>query len=176
MLRRTLREGERLDASKASQTLLHLSRIGNSGKTIGECSSRFDQFCWESRPHANHLNIRSRLKLQSRGRRGGHALRAISTKKILHPLLLPHLLFAHIYATAKNRFNQLFVGGVGDMAAALEAFWSEVERRNDPRLKDHPMTRKRQWKRRAIPLAIHGDAVPVVAVGKHGTKSLDGIS
>ena len=32
------------------------------------------------------------------------------------------------------------------------------------------------WRRKAIPFAVHGDAVPVVAVGKAGTKSLDCVS
>ena len=32
------------------------------------------------------------------------------------------------------------------------------------------------WRRSAIPILLHGDAVPVVNVGRTGTKSLDCIS
>ena len=48
--------------------------------------------------------------------------------------------------------------------------------RGDPRLANHPMTRRPGWKRKAIPFAIHGDSVPVACVGRAGTKSLDCVS
>ena len=61
-------------------------------------------------------------------------------------------------------------------ADRLQVFWSEVIRRQDPRMKEHPMCAKADWMRRAIPIVIHGDAVPVVKVGKPGTKSFDCLS
>eukprot|EP00972_Heterocapsa_arctica_P083287 12272700-Heterocapsa_arctica.AAC.1 len=35
------------------------------------------------------------------------------------------------------------------------------------------MARRADWATLAVPMALHGDAVPVLAVGKAGTKSLD---
>ena len=66
--------------------------------------------------------------------------------------------------------------GPGGTKDTLVEFWTEVEARGDPRLHDHPMCRRPGWKSLAIPIAIHGDAVPVIAVGKAGTQSMDNIS
>eukprot|EP00974_Lingulodinium_polyedra_P004975 467644-Lingulodinium_polyedra.AAC.1 len=38
------------------------------------------------------------------------------------------------------------------------------------------MVRRPEWRHHAIPVMLHGDAVPVVGVGKAGTKSMDNIS
>ena len=35
------------------------------------------------------------------------------------------------------------------------------------------MAQRQEWSVRAVPLALHGDAVPVVSIGKPGCKSLD---
>ena len=47
-----------------------------------------------------------------------------------------------------------------------------IERR-DPRIRFHPMCKLKHWMRRAIPISVHADAVPCVAVGKHGTRSFE---
>jgi len=57
-----------------------------------------------------------------------------------------------------------------------EPFWEGVVRRGDPRLDGHSMCGRPDWKKFAIPYAIHGDAVPVTRVGKAGTASCDVVS
>eukprot|EP00969_Alexandrium_andersonii_P100997 4455910-Alexandrium_andersonii.AAC.1 len=56
---------------------------------------------------------------------------------------------------------------------ALVKFWQTVAERGDPRLAHHPMVRLPDWASRAIPIAIHGDAVPCTGVGKSSSKSWD---
>ena len=58
----------------------------------------------------------------------------------------------------------------------LEEFWTEVQHRKDPRIENHPMTKRPNWKRFAVPLLLHGDDVPVVKVGKPGTVKLHNCS
>ena len=40
----------------------------------------------------------------------------------------------------------------------LESFWNRV-RPDDPRLANNPMVGKADWRRRAIPLVLHGNAM-----------------
>ena len=66
------------------------------------------------------------------------------------------------------------MGSTEDNACnTLAQFWSAVDGRGDPRLASHPMQENATWKSTYIPMAMHGDAVPVVKVGKAGTKSFD---
>ena len=94
---------------------------------------------------------------------------------MLRSHFLHHLLFAHLLNISKELFNFKFLGRNGG-PDKLEDFWTDVERRGDPRLLNHPMKRRPRWKRRAIPITVHVDGVPVIAVGKSGTKSLDNLS
>ena len=41
---------------------------------------------------------------------------------------------------------------------------------DNPQLKDHPVLYRRDWKRRAIPLVLHGDGVPLTGIGKSWSK------
>ena len=65
------------------------------------------------------------------------------------------------------------LGPVQGRASRLKEFWDTVEANADPRLTNHPMTRQDVWKERAIPLSIHGDAVPVIRVGRKGAASME---
>ena len=58
----------------------------------------------------------------------------------------------------------------------MNMFWQEAEERKDPRfaeLQKSEIVQRPDWKNKTVPLSIHGDAVPVIQVGKPGTKSLD---
>ncbi len=46
-------------------------------------------------------------------------------------------------------------------------------RRKDPRIRLHPMARRQRWAETCVPISLHGDAVPCIAVGKAGSRSLD---
>eukprot|EP00969_Alexandrium_andersonii_P124608 5507405-Alexandrium_andersonii.AAC.1 len=91
------------------------------------------------------------------------------------PILLPHEVFAHWYHTHRDVFNKLYLGEC-QAAAQRKGFWKELLARNDPRLEQHPMRDRASWDEFAIPLALHGDGVPVLQVGKPGTKSLETFS
>ena len=89
-------------------------------------------------------------------------------------MMLPHEVFAHWYSKDRAAFNDIFMGGkIGEDPATVEGFWREVIRRRDPRIKNHEMANREDWLRRAIPISLHGDAVPVIRPGKAGSKSLD---
>lgn len=85
------------------------------------------------------------------------------------PFYFPHLVIAHMFSTDRQQFDEFMLRGNPN---ELEKFWSEIEARKDPRLDDHPMKRRPEWKYKAVPILIHGDDVPVVKVGKPGTASL----
>ena len=85
--------------------------------------------------------------------------------------LLPHEQFHHTYTHKFSKFVETYLGGDVNQ---VQKFWDGVELRRDPRLADHPMLRYHpMWRTRGVPLSFHGDAVPCLAVGKAGTKSLD---
>eukprot|EP00972_Heterocapsa_arctica_P109631 16139357-Heterocapsa_arctica.AAC.1 len=62
---------------------------------------------------------------------------------------------------------------LGGRPEIVRTFWEGVVERRDGRLRLHPMARRADWATLAVPIALHRDAVPVLAVGKAGTKSLD---
>lgn len=78
-----------------------------------------------------------------------------------HPILLPHELFASMYAHHKEQFVSLLCGGSTDN---IGRFWTAMS--------DHPsyvgsvLSQRTDHKHRAIPLGIHGDGVVVNGVGK----------
>jgi hypothetical protein len=87
-------------------------------------------------------------------------------------MMLPHTTFSHLFSHHRDKFNFKFIG-IGPSDDKLHSFWSEVVARKDPRIIRHPMCTRPNWTRRAIPIALHGDAVPVFGVGRPTTKSLD---
>jgi hypothetical protein len=84
--------------------------------------------------------------------------------------LLPHVHFAHLYTNHRAVFDLQMLGGRPEV---VKTFWGGVLQRRDPRARLHPMAVRENWDALAVPIALHGDAVPVIAVGKAGTKSLD---
>ena len=88
------------------------------------------------------------------------------------PFLPPRLLARQLFTKNRERFDKLFLGGHGD-GSALEQFWKSAAKAKDPRLATHPMIAKPNWQRRAIPISLHGDAVPAIGVGKAHSRSYD---
>jgi len=81
-------------------------------------------------------------------------------------LLWPHMLFYTIYTFFQDAWNARIMPSED----ALEAFWNSQHQH--PNLPGHPMTRVPGWKRKAVPIAIHGDQVPVTGCGKTWAKSM----
>ena len=79
-------------------------------------------------------------------------------------MLLPHETFAAIYANYGPAFNTYVLGAPGRM----KAFWDSVELH--PALEGHWVKKQPGWKTKYVPVAAHGDEVPVVGVGKVWSK------
>jgi hypothetical protein len=80
--------------------------------------------------------------------------------------LLPHLMLASLYEDFHDSWEKL----ICPSADALQAFWDT--QRGHPGLPGNPLTRRRDWQRRAVPISIHGDGVPVTGVGRSWSKSM----
>ena len=85
-------------------------------------------------------------------------------------VFLPHEMFAFLYSNHLDDFKNKFFGGRPNY---LIDFWSELERRRDPRLQGHPMKATPNWKSVMIPISWHGDGVPTLAAGKSTAKSFE---
>ena len=91
-------------------------------------------------------------------------------QKVAFPIMVPHFVVSHLFNNHRRTFDYKLLGiGEGDLTDKLHFFWTEVVRRKDPRIIRHPMSERERWTRRAIPIAFHGDAVPVIAVGRSNT-------
>ena len=78
-------------------------------------------------------------------------------------MLLPHVAFATIYSHYSNYFYDKVID-----PDLHQQFWAEVPDREG-------VLQGRDF-RRAIPISLHGDAVPVTGAGKSWSKSLDILS
>ena len=97
-----------------------------------------------------------------------------AVQNIEQAMFLPHVQFAHMWNDRKDMFDEVMLGGGDHPASTPARFWTELEARKDPRLLGHDeMTSRASWRDFGIPLSVHGDAVPCIAVGRAGTRSLD---
>ena len=150
-------------------TLKKLMSLGTNGRHPGNIAKQLVTWLGEPQFVAT-TNFPIRVKVTKA--RGGR----MSITTLDSPFLLPHLIFAHMYRNTNNKFREKFLGPEVGREARLEHYWSEVERLGDPRLHDHPMTKIANWKTRCVPIAVHGDGVPVIRVGRAGSASLEAIS
>lgn len=75
-------------------------------------------------------------------------------------MLLPHEMFACLYRNYKKVWSTAVVPSV----ERVQKFWRAM--RLHPQMRDHPMTSSPQWESWTVPIAVHGDGVPVTGVGK----------
>ena len=87
--------------------------------------------------------------------------------------MLPHIYFADLYQNHRDEFNNVMLGAVRGHGPRQTEFWEGVIARRDPRVQFHPMCTRPGWKNLAVPISLHGDAVPCIQVGRAGSKSLD---
>jgi hypothetical protein len=80
-------------------------------------------------------------------------------------LFLPHSWFSCMYHEYPESFKQR----IAPDHETIERFWREM--RNHPQLAGHPVLERPQGNRWAVPISIHGDAVPVTGKGKSWGKS-----
>ena len=86
---------------------------------------------------------------------------------ILQFFSLPHVALAHMYNECRTHFNDIVCGG----RDALYNFWhSQI---GNPQFECLSMRSLRDLWGKTVPIAIHGDAVPCVGVGKSWGKKFD---
>ena len=86
---------------------------------------------------------------------------------VLQAVLLPHILFSNIY----HQYAATWRKSVCPSEDVLERFWTDMVDSGNPNVRG-VLTRRRNWKRRCVPLAVHGDGVPVTGVGKGWTQTV----
>ena len=84
---------------------------------------------------------------------------------MLQKVMLPHVMFANIFHYYKDAWSTR----VCDSLNRLASFWDAMA--GTPLLADHPVTRIDGYSRRAVPISLHHDGVPVVGCGKAWGKT-----
>ena len=155
-----------ISGDRANPTLKRIASLGASGKFPNNCHAELLKYLGEPSTPAPMLHkvALQRLKIST--------ARPDEIVEVDQPIFLPHVMFAHYYNNDRDRFNELFLGPFAD-PKTIESFWGELEKRKDDRLVDHPVKEDPAWRRCTIPLAFHGDGVPVLQVGKANTKSIE---
>ena len=80
--------------------------------------------------------------------------------------LLPHELFAALYTEHPAAFRHSLLPNPDD----VPAWWDAVQ--EHPQMQRHPVKDRADYKTRCLPLALHGDDVPVHGIGKGWTSKL----
>lgn len=133
--------------------LLQLSRLGSAGKYPNHCHRDF----LEANTGQTLLYPSFEFEVEL----------AEPVGKTTQEILLPHEMFSAIYHSYPCTWNKLMVDGGED---ALEEFWSTQD--EHPTMQNNPIKERANYKRKCIPLALHGDEVPVVGKGKVWSKSV----
>ena len=89
----------------------------------------------------------------------------ISTADV--PIFQPH----ETMSTLHDHHPEVFKQRVVQSPEALHRFWDDME--DHPQLTDHLVRLRRDWKRPAISLCLHGDGVPLTGIGKSWSKFMD---
>ena len=148
----------------ADQDLKAMSLLGNSGQDPGNINNQLKNLLGRpSNPPPKTVQVPMQISKPAKGKP--------AVQNVAFPYLAPHDTVSHLYERYPQEFNRKFFGGQD--RSVLKKCWDETEKRNDPRLANHPLKKRKGWKTRCIPLMLHGDAVPCTAVGKAGSKSFD---
>lgn len=83
----------------------------------------------------------------------------------------PHIVFHALYERGRDTFDTIFIGGE---SRRLEMFWDQMQ--DHPSMQDHPLNQRSDFSQKCIPIEIHFDAVPVVAIGRKAQQSVNGYS
>ena len=151
-----------------SSSLRAVASLGSWGKHQGNINRELIRFLGEPDP-PKPLIVDMPIRIAKPGRLPVAAETATG-------VLLPHVEFATTYQKHRDVFDRFMLGIGPEAAGSLPEFWQGCLDRGDPRLAGHPMRARQDWQSTAVPIALHGDAVPCIAVGKPGTKSMDCIS
>ena len=147
-----VREGTPIDLDP----LATLSSLGGHGTYPNHCSGEL-----HNKISGVHLSPLTLSKIWTTNVNGLHPTQREQ------PLILPHVLFADMY----NKYPAAFAKRVCPSRERLLEFWDAMA--DNPQLMEHPVTTRPNYKTRAVPISLHGDAVPVTGVGKAWSRSLD---
>lgn len=85
-------------------------------------------------------------------------------------VLLPHEMFSCIYSS----YQHVWKTAVAPSVEKVQKFWRAM--RQHPQLFQHPLRLVENWDSLTIPLALHGDGVPITGVGKVWSKIMTNYS
>lgn len=86
-------------------------------------------------------------------------------------IMLPHILFSCLY----HKFPSLFKDLIVDGRDTLRAFWRS--QRANPQLVNHPIVENPEdYRCSAVPIALHGDGVVMVGLGRKWARASDVLS
>lgn len=142
-------------------SIQQLAQLGNWGAHTGNINRELKHWFGEPTiPKAKMVTVPLATQKPSTGE--------TMTKDNQFQILLPHEIISHVYHNHPTLFSSLYIGECNeqDTPDKLDEFWTTVEARQDPRLLGHPMKSTMGWKRKYVPLSLHGDAVPVTKTGK----------
>ena len=162
------RAGVRDPTTHGNPCIRALAMMGNRGRSPQNIQRDLLLFLGEpSIPKARRVVINQRVREKRTAN--------YSVCPTLTLIIMPHVLFHHLYTTRRDKFWKFLLGveNAAEAKVRLSTFWEGVARVRDPRLKDHPMIRKPNWQYRMLPIAIHGDEVAVVRQNRSGSESLD---
>jgi hypothetical protein len=88
-------------------------------------------------------------------------------KEVTTKMLSPHKVFATIFHANKDAFWQRFLGGDH---MNVGRFWKQMT--HHPSYIDHPGRHEPDFHSRMVPLDIHWDGVPVIAVARKSSQTM----
>ena len=156
-----------ISTDHASQSLASISALGTYGEYESNISKQLKTMLGDPtfpEPHCEAVPMRI---LKPKGEHIDEEIRPVD-----FPIIPPHLYLAWLWKSKPDIFAQQFLGGDAT-GNSLVDFWNEVISRDDPRLEGLDFSDRPNWKSKAIPIMLHGDQVPCIAVGKPGSKSYD---
>ena len=166
---RKLLEENDMSVDLIDESLVAMAKLGSWGRYGNNCQRDLLRWLGDPTP-PKPLEVQIPIKYVKSGR-------LTKELEITTGILLPHAEFANLYANHNEHFKKFILGVDETTTNTSEVFWQGCIDRKDPRLNRHSeVNRGEDWQRKGIPIAIHGDAVACVAVGKPGTKSMDTIS
>lgn len=132
-----------------------LTRIGTGGQYSNRCHTELID-ALESPQLAQPLITQIPYNIGPRQWRGYEA-----------SFWLPHEVFASIHEHYPDAWQQRIIHD----HAAIRNFWDQME--DNPMMVGHPIRDKPNDRNLAIPIAMHGDGVPVTGVGKNWRQMMD---
>lgn len=151
------------------RSLVQMAGLGDHGKYPGNCKRDLLQILGD--PSGISFDLVQIPLVIAKGMMGPRE----KVKEVPLPIFPPDKVISNWYRNHRSHFDQMLFGEP-HAEHILPNFWKTVAQRKDPRLANHPMCSRPNWFRHAIPISVHGDAVPAVGVGKAASKSWDCIS